>query len=116
MKNPFTPNNFINNVQRIGPPIAPIPKINCNPPPAATNFSLGTKSLVCAKFNEKSGKAKLEYNPTAKKNKILLFANSIAKYIFASEDPETIIAKRAKAALPNVDITIIDLRSYLSDK
>ena len=32
--------------------MAPIPKINCKPPPAATNCFFGTKSFVWAKFNE----------------------------------------------------------------
>ena len=35
---------------------SPTPKINCKPPPAATNFSFGTKSFVCARFNENKGK------------------------------------------------------------
>ena len=68
IKNPLAPNQLINKVHSIGPPIAPIPKINCNPPPAATNFSLGTKSLVWAKFNENKGKHKPAYNPIEIKN------------------------------------------------
>ena len=47
---------MLKNEQIIGPLIAPIPNINCNPPPAATNFSLGTKSLVCARFRENNGR------------------------------------------------------------
>ena len=42
------PNSFIKIEQTIGPPIAPIPKTRVKPPPAATNFSFGTKSFVCA--------------------------------------------------------------------
>ena len=42
IKKPFKSNQSINIEHIIGPLIAPIPKINCNPPPAATNFSLGT--------------------------------------------------------------------------
>ena len=43
---PFNPNHSINKEHKIGPLIAPTPKINCKPPPAATNFDFGTKSLV----------------------------------------------------------------------
>ena len=42
----------------MGPFIAPIPNINWSPPPAATNFSLGTKSFVCARFKENNGRHK----------------------------------------------------------
>ena len=45
------PNLFIKIEQTIGPPIAPSPKISCKPPPAATNFSFGTKSFVCARLS-----------------------------------------------------------------
>ena len=71
-KNPFNPNHSINNEHKIGPLIAPTPNINCNPPPAATNFDLGTKSFVCARLSENKGKHKLEYSPTAMKKTIFL--------------------------------------------
>ena len=80
---PFISNQLINTEQIIGPLIAPIPNINCNPPPAATNFSLGTKSLVCARFKENYGRHKPAYSPIAIKNKILLIDNSVDKYIFS---------------------------------
>ena len=116
IKNPLTPNQLINKVHSIGPPIAPIPKINCNPPPAATNFSLGTKSLVWAKFNENKGKHNPAYNAMEIKNKILLNPNSVAKYIFSKDVPDTIIASNANIALPKVYNVIINLLSNLSER
>ena len=45
-------------MHKIGPLIAPTPKINCKPPPAATNLDLGTKSFVWARFRENNGRQK----------------------------------------------------------
>ena len=44
------------------PEIAPKPKANCKPAPAATNLSLEIKSFVCARINENIGKLKTENN------------------------------------------------------
>ena len=46
IKQPFSPTKSINKEHKNGPLIAPIPKANCKPAPAETNFSLATKSLV----------------------------------------------------------------------
>ena len=56
---PFNPNHSMKIAHKIGPLIAPTPKINCNPPPAATNLDFGTKSLVCARLSENNGRHKL---------------------------------------------------------
>ena len=46
------PTKSIKNEHKNGPIIAPKPKANCKPAPAATNFSLGIKSFVCANIKE----------------------------------------------------------------
>ena len=46
IKKPLAPTIPIKIEHKKGPPIAPIPNINCRLAPAATNFSLGIKSLV----------------------------------------------------------------------
>ena len=43
-----------------GPPIAPIPNVNCKLAPAATNFSFGIKSFMCAKIKENIGRLQNE--------------------------------------------------------
>ena len=40
--------------------MAPKPKANCKPAPAATNLSLVIKSLVCASIKENIGKLHTE--------------------------------------------------------
>ena len=46
--------------------IAPKPKANCKPAPAATNFSLGIKSFVCANIKANIGRLQNENNITKK--------------------------------------------------
>ena len=59
IKKPFMSNQFMNIEQIIGPLIAPIPNINCSPPPAATNFSLGQNHLYVQDLVKIMGDIKL---------------------------------------------------------
>ena len=56
IKKPLDPYLCINKEHSTGPIIAPSPNIICKPAPAATNFSLETKSFTYAKFKLNSGR------------------------------------------------------------
>ena len=56
----------IKNEHKNGPIIAPKPKANCKPAPAATNFSLGIKSFVCANIKANIGRLQNENKITKK--------------------------------------------------